>query len=136
MKISEIIERYTRPGELYEKLEDKKVRCFACANRCTIKDGSHGICHTRYNQGGILQVPFGYVAGAQCDPIEKKPFFHAYPGALAYSFGMLGCNFHCNFCQNWVTSQAFRDPNAVSPLLETTPEELVKMAQEEKKSVA
>ena len=47
-------------------------------------------------------------AVVQCDPIEKKPFFHAYPGALAYSFGMLGCDLHCSYCQNWVTSQALR----------------------------
>jgi pyruvate formate lyase activating enzyme len=61
----------------------------------------------------------------QCDPIEKKPFFHAYPGALAYSFGMLGCDLHCSYCQNWVTSQALRDPNAISPPMEADPEALV-----------
>ena len=49
-----------------------------------------GVCKVRYNEDGVLQVPWGYVAGVQCDPIEKKPFFHAWPGALAYSFGMLG----------------------------------------------
>ena len=64
----------------------------------------------------------------QCDPIEKKPFFHAYPGALAYSFGMLGCDLHCGYCQNWVTSQALRDPNAISPPLEASPEALVQDA--------
>jgi pyruvate formate lyase activating enzyme len=64
----------------------------------------------------------------QCDPIEKKPFFHAHPGALAYSFGMLGCDLHCAYCQNWVTSQALRDPNAVSPPLGADPELLVKDA--------
>jgi len=68
------------------------------------------------------------VGGVQCDPIEKKPFFHAYPGALAYSFGMLGCDLHCAYCQNWVTSQALRDPNAVSPPLEASPEDLVQDA--------
>jgi pyruvate formate lyase activating enzyme len=64
----------------------------------------------------------------QCDPIEKKPFFHAHPGALAYSFGMLGCDLHCGYCQNWVTSQALRDPNAVSPPLDSSPEFLVRDA--------
>jgi pyruvate formate lyase activating enzyme len=64
----------------------------------------------------------------QCDPIEKKPFFHAYPGALAYSFGMLGCDLHCSYCQNWVTSQAIRDPSAVSAPLSATPKELVEDA--------
>ena len=68
----------------------------------------------RFNRGGTLYAPWGYTAGMQCDPIEKKPFFHAYPGALAYSFGMLGCDLHCGYCQNWVTSQALRDPSALS----------------------
>jgi pyruvate formate lyase activating enzyme len=73
-------------------------------------------------------VPWGYVAGVQCDPIEKKPFYHAYPGALAYSFGMLGCDLHCGYCQNWVTSQTLRDPNAVSPPVRMTPEDLIEDA--------
>jgi pyruvate formate lyase activating enzyme len=70
-------------------------------------------------------VPWGYVGGVQCDPVEKKPFFHAYPGALAYSLGMLGCDLHCGYCQNWVTSQALRDPYAVAPPRDATPESLV-----------
>ena len=70
-------------------------------------------------------VPWGYVAGAQCDPIEKKPFFHAWPGSLAYSFGMLGCDLHCGYCQNWVTSQALRDPEAVLHSETASPEQLV-----------
>jgi pyruvate formate lyase activating enzyme len=69
----------------------------------------------RFNKGSRLQAPWGYVAGAQCDPIEKKPFFHMRPGAAAFSFGMLGCDLHCSYCQNWVTSQALRDRRAVSP---------------------
>jgi len=86
------------------------------------------VCKVRYNQGGTLYVPWGYVGGVQCDPIEKKPFFHAFPGALAYSFGMLGCDLHCGYCQNWVTSQALRDPAAVAPPLQVTPEGLVREA--------
>ncbi len=82
----------------------------------------------RFNRGGTLYAPWGYVAGVQCDPIEKKPFFHAHPGALAYSFGMLGCDLHCSYCQNWVTSQALRDPDAISPPLEADPAMLVKDA--------
>jgi pyruvate formate lyase activating enzyme len=64
----------------------------------------------------------------QCDPIEKKPFHHVYPGALAYSFGMLGCDLHCSYCQNWVTSQALRDPRAVSRPMHASPQELVRDA--------
>jgi pyruvate formate lyase activating enzyme len=104
------------------------VRCFACGHCCPIPDGQPGVCKVRFNQGGTLYAPFGYVAGVQCDPIEKKPFFHAYPGALAYSFGMLGCDLHCSYCQNWVTSQALRDSNAISSPLDATPEMLVEDA--------
>ena len=113
---------------LYEKLENHRVRCFACGHCCPILEGQPGVCKVRYNRGGTLYVPWGYTAGTQCDPVEKKPFFHAYPGALAYSFGMLGCDLHCAYCQNWVTSQALRDSNAVSPPLTTSPELLVRDA--------
>jgi pyruvate formate lyase activating enzyme len=113
---------------LYEKLDNHRVRCFSCGHCCPIPDGQPGVCKVRYNRGGTLYVPWGYTAGMQCDPIEKKPFFHAHPGALAYSFGMLGCDLHCGYCQNWVTSQALRDPNAISPPLEATPEMLVRDA--------
>jgi pyruvate formate lyase activating enzyme len=87
-----------------------------------------GVCKVRFNDGGQLRVPWGYVAGVQCDPVEKKPFFHAYPGALAYSMGMLGCDLHCRYCQNWVTSQALRDPDAAVPPRDTTPASLVQDA--------
>jgi pyruvate formate lyase activating enzyme len=113
---------------LWEKLDRNRVRCYACGHCCPIPDGQPGVCKVRFNQGGTLYVPWGYVAGVQCDPIEKKPFFHAYPGSLAYSFGMLGCDLHCSYCQNWVTSQALRDPEAVSPPLEADPAILVKDA--------
>src|SRR6476469_3002353 len=117
-----------REGDLYERLDRNRVRCYACGHCCPIPEGQPGVCKVRYNQGGTLYVPWGYVGGVQCDPIEKKPFFHAYPGALAYSFGMLGCDLHCSYCQNWVTSQALRDPSAVSPPLEASPELLVRDA--------
>ena len=88
----------TREGELYERLPDDSVRCFACGHRCLIREGRPGVCKVRYNAGGALRVPWGYVAGLQLDPIEKKPFFHAHPGASALSFGMLGCDLHCAYC--------------------------------------
>jgi pyruvate formate lyase activating enzyme len=74
-------------------------------------------------------VPWGYVGALQVDPVEKKPFFHALPGAIALSFGMLGCDFHCSYCQNWVTSQAIRDPNAVAMPEQATPGDLVSLAR-------
>ena len=123
--LREIIHENVREGELYEKLDRNWVRCFACGHCCKIPDGQPGVCKVRYNQGGTLFVPWGYVGGIQCDPIEKKPFFHAHPGALAYSFGMLGCDLHCAYCQNWVTSQALRDPAAAVGPMHVTPANLV-----------
>ena len=86
------------------------MRCFACAHRCLIQPDKRGICKVRFNRDGELFVPWGYVAAANIDPIEKKPFMHFLPGQNALTFGMLGCNFHCDFCQNWISSQALRDP--------------------------
>jgi pyruvate formate lyase activating enzyme len=125
-----ILDERVREAEplLYERLDNSRVRCFSCGHCCPIPEGQAGVCKVRYNRGGTLYVPWGYVGGTQCDPIEKKPFFHVYPGALAYSFGMLGCDLHCSYCQNWVTSQALRDPNAIAPPLQASPESLVREA--------
>ncbi|HXH27816.1 MAG TPA: AmmeMemoRadiSam system radical SAM enzyme [Candidatus Polarisedimenticolia bacterium] len=108
-----VLGELTREGELYDRLPDGEVRCYACGHRCLIRAGRPGICKVRFNEGGTLRVPWGYVGALQCDPIEKKPFFHALPGSLALSFGMLGCDYHCAYCQNWITSQSVRDPRAV-----------------------
>ncbi len=126
--LREVLNQNVREGELYEPIERNRIRCYACGHCCPIPEGQAGVCKVRFNQGGKLYVPWGYVGGVQCDPIEKKPFFHAYPGALAYSFGMLGCDLHCSYCQNWVTSQALRDPHAVSSPLGASPELLVRDA--------
>jgi pyruvate formate lyase activating enzyme len=108
--LSEYLDTMTIEGELYEALPDDAVRCYACAHRCLIRNGRRGICKVRFNQDGMLRVPWGYVGALQSDPIEKKPFYHLYPSSDALTFGMLGCDFHCSFCQNWVSSQALRDP--------------------------
>jgi pyruvate formate lyase activating enzyme len=96
------------------RIEGDAIRCLACGHRCLVRDGREGICRVRFNHNGELRVPAGYVAGLQIDPIEKKPFYHAFPGRDALSFGMHGCDLHCSYCQNWVTSQALRDDAAVS----------------------
>jgi pyruvate formate lyase activating enzyme len=126
--LGEQLRKRTREGALYEKLPQGKIRCFACGHRCVIPPGREGICRVRFNENGILHVPWGYVDGLQLDPIEKKPFFHALPGAMTFSFGMLGCDFHCGYCQNWVTSQALRDPVAGTPPLSISPKEFVDLA--------
>jgi pyruvate formate lyase activating enzyme len=116
--------------QLFRRFEDGAVGCLACANRCRIPEGKTGICCVRSNRGGELRVPGGYVAGLNIDPIEKKPFFHVFPGRDALSFGMLGCNFHCPFCQNWISSQVLRDPESAGTPHPIRPEHLVDQAFE------
>jgi pyruvate formate lyase activating enzyme len=48
---------------------------------------------------------------------------------------MLGCDFHCGYCQNWVTSQMLRDADAVAPARLTTPKQLVDLAIQNRAAV-
>jgi len=127
--ISDSLSSAVREGELWEPIDDRRIRCFACGHCCPIFDGQPGVCKVRFNRGGKLWVPWGYVQGVQCDPIEKKPFFHVAPGSAALSFGMLGCDLHCGYCQNWVTSQALRDPDAMASSRAATPGQIVELAR-------
>jgi pyruvate formate lyase activating enzyme len=129
VSLAELLARRTAEGELVERLPNDRVRCVACGHRCVIPPGQRGVCRVRFNEGGRLRVPFGYVAGLQVDPVEKKPFFHALPGARALSFGMLGCDYHCGYCQNWITSQALRDPRALASTDSVTADEIVRLAR-------
>jgi pyruvate formate lyase activating enzyme len=123
----ELLARQTEKGVLWRP-EGDRIRCVACGHRCLIGPGKHGICRVRFNDSGTLRVPWGYVAGLAADPVEKKPFNHVLPGSDALTFGMLGCDFHCGYCQNWVTSQALRDDAAVSPVESVSPAQLVRAA--------
>lgn len=129
-RVATRLDRHTVVGRLW-RAEDGKVRCVACGHRCLIAPGRRGICKVRFNEAGQLRVPFGYVAGVACDPVEKKPFFHVLPGSTALTFGMLGCDFHCSYCQNWFTSQALRDDAASTRMEAVTPEQLVSAARRE-----
>ena len=107
--LGSVLAQLATPGKLDEELPDNWVGCYACGHRCNVPPGRAGICRVRFNDQGVLRVPTGHVGALQCDPVEKKPFFHALPGALALSFGMLRCDLHCAYCRTFVTSQALRD---------------------------
>lgn len=130
MSLAYLLEEKTREGDLYKTMPDGRIECFACGHRCPIPEGKAGVCKIRFHRKGKLYVPYGYIAHLQDDPIEKKPFFHAMPGARALSFGMLGCDFHCAYCQNWVTSQALRDPDAGSEPILISAQRIVEIAVE------
>ncbi|MBC7131348.1 AmmeMemoRadiSam system radical SAM enzyme, partial [Candidatus Bathyarchaeota archaeon] len=91
---------------LYEKLDNNRVKCNLCGRRCVIKDGDVGFCLVRKNNGGKLySLVYGKAISACVDPIEKKPLFHFHPGSLVMSIATVGCNFRCQFCDNWMISQ-------------------------------
>lgn len=98
--LAEVLDGLTREAaeELTERLEGRDLRCYACGHRCLVRAGKRGICKVRFNEGGRLLVPSGYVAALACDPTEKKPFFHLLPGSDTLTFGMLGCDLHCAYC--------------------------------------
>lgn len=127
--LAHTLDQHTAEGVLFQ-VEGDRVRCMACAHRCLIAPGKRGICKVRFNTNNHLRVPYGYVAGLQCDPVEKKPFFHVYPGSNALTFGMLGCDFHCSYCQNWITSQALRDQAALAGIRLATPRQIVTAGRE------
>ena len=113
-------------ARLYQRLEDATVRCSLCAHRCTIREGKQGVCGVRINRGGTLYAAtFGKVIAEAVDPIEKKPLNHFLPGTLSYSLGTIGCNFHCEHCQNWHISQQTLEMEALRDL---TPEQGVERA--------
>ena len=127
-RLSALLESHTAEGTLFRR-EGERLRCVACGHRCLIAEGRSGICKVRLHRVGQLRVPFGYVAGLQCDPVEKKPFYHLHPGSDALTFGMMGCDFHCPYCQNWVTSQALRDDAAQAQIQPVTASQLVDTAR-------
>ena len=111
---------------LYEKLEDRKVRCNLCARRCLIKDGALGFCLVRKNEGGTLfSLVYAKAISACADPIGKKPLSHFNPGALVMSIATIGCNFRCKFCDNWMISQEKKIAGRYFP-----PEEVVKATKD------
>ena len=113
----------------YEKLEEKKVRCFLCAHHCLIKDGKRGICAVRENRDGTLySLVYGKLIAMNIDPIEKKPLFHFQPGSTSFSIATIGCNFRCDHCQNFDISQYPKEHDDIVGR-DATPESIVESAQ-------
>ncbi|MCK4513358.1 AmmeMemoRadiSam system radical SAM enzyme, partial [bacterium] len=84
------------------KLDDGRIECELCPQRCRIPDTGHGICLGRVNRGGTLYADnYGQCVTVSMDPVEKKPLFHFLPGSSILSIATVGCNLHCKNCQNW-----------------------------------
>ncbi len=130
--LADRLDQLTAPAELVLPQEDGAVRCTACGHRCLVRPGRRGICKVRFHDGKGLRLPWGYVAGLNADPVEKKPFYHFLPGSTALTFGMLGCDLHCGYCQNWLSSQTLRDPAADEAgyaIRQVSPEQIVATAR-------
>jgi len=86
----------------YQKIVNNKVQCEICPRKCILAQDQSGFCKVRKNMNGqIVLESFGYNTGLAIDPVEKKPLYHFYPASNVLSFGTLGCNMGCLFCQNW-----------------------------------
>jgi pyruvate formate lyase activating enzyme len=113
----------------FETKEDEVVQCHLCNHHCTIKQSQHGICGVRTNiAGDLFATNYGKLVAEHVDPIEKKPLYHFLPGSLAYSIATVGCNFKCDFCQNWQISQVAEAQNLGVPTNERTPQEVIERA--------
>lgn len=135
VSFADTLKKHTKEGSLFTKMNGDWVECYSCGHRCKIKPGKDGICKVRFNEGGKLFVPWGYVNSVALDPIEKKPFFHVLPGSGAVSFGMVGCDYHCSFCQNWISSQILRDQQSLTRIEPTEPENIVMLAHDYKAQI-
>ena len=114
---------------LYEKLSDGRVHCYLCNHGCRIGEGQRGICGVRENRGGTLYtLVYRQLISRNVDPVEKKPMFHFAPGSQSFSIATVGCNFHCDFCQNYEISQMPRDQNFISGE-DVSPEQIVAWAK-------
>jgi pyruvate formate lyase activating enzyme len=97
---------FIRPAALQER-SDGKVRCLVCERRCLLVEGGLGWCRTRVNRAGVLYtLTYGAVSSLARNPVEKKPFYHFYPGSSTLTAGSWSCNFGCPWCQNWDISKA------------------------------
>ena len=121
-----------REALLYEKLKNKKVRCNLCPHHCVIEEAKRGICGVKENKEGTLySLVYGRAVASGVDPIEKKPFFHFFPGSYAFSIATVGCNFSCLFCQNADISQFPKEKKEIIGEF-LPPEEIVSYAKRNK----
>ena len=123
-RLSSELDARSARAELGEPAAGDAIRCLACAHRCKLKPGQHGLCGVRFNRDGALYAPWGYVSRRYVRPVETNTIFHVHPGAMALTFGMYGCDLRCPYCHNWYLSQALREETTESPI-EMTPDALI-----------
>jgi pyruvate formate lyase activating enzyme len=117
------------PARWFEREADGRLRCTLCPRDCRLADGQAGFCFVRRNEGGtMVSLAYGRSTGFAVDPVEKKPLYHFLPGTGVLSFGTVGCNLGCRFCQNWSTSKVRVSERAMPSV---TAEQVVALAEAE-----
>ena len=87
-----------------------------CPHKCTIDEDQFGICSVRINKNGVFKtINYGEITAIASDPIEKKPLYHFKPGKNVLSVGSFGCNFSCDFCQNFSIAHYKSNSRYLSP---------------------
>jgi len=98
------------PTKYWHKLDDGRIQCDLCPQACKMNEGQHGLCYVRMRHDNqVVLTAYGHSSGFMIDPVEKKPLNHFLPGSQALSFGTVGCNLACKFCQNWDISKSRQD---------------------------
>ena len=111
----------------YKKINPGQVQCFLCSHYCQVSDQEFGFCKVRQNRDQVLYSHnYGKLISWAVDPVEKKPLYHFLPGSSAFSIAAPGCNFRCQFCQNWQISQSSLSECAA--LKDVQPGEVLKLA--------
>lgn len=122
-----------KEAKFYQKLDKGIVKCLACNHYCKIDKNKTGICGVRKNIAGkLFLLVYGKAIAVNIDPVEKKPLYHFLPGTEILSFGTVGCNFKCNFCQNYDISQISKPPYTQIIGDDWLPEKIVDLANKNK----
>ena len=126
---------FTKKSKYQRKIKNGLSQCLICERKCKILQGKSGFCGTRVNiDGEINTIVYGLIPALSFNPIEKKPFYHFYPGTTALTIGTYGCNFSCFWCQNSHISKINPTKNNLSrsPNDYLSPERLIEMALKNK----
>ena len=110
---------------------NNRVTCHLCPHYCKLNEGQIGFCGARQAESGqVISLNYGKITALALDPIEKKPLAYFHPGSMILSVGSFGCNMSCPFCQNYSIATRKKDQVRIRDI---SPEQLIKLAQVEKK---
>jgi len=87
-------------------IDQNTYQCELCPHLCKLQVGQFGKCLVRKAiDDGITLDAYGKITTIAIEPIEKKPFYHFYPGIKTLSIGFSGCSLKCKDCANIAISQ-------------------------------